>query len=93
MARKKMHWRSWEWLSTPKTLGDMGFRDLALFNQSMLAKQGWRLLIELDSLCTRVLKGRYFPDTDFWNAPKPCSSSYTWRSILHGHDLLVQGIR
>ena len=71
----------------------MGFRDLALFNQAMLAKQGWRLLTDPTSLCARVLKGRYFPVTDFWNAPKPRTSSFTWRSILHGRELLKQGIQ
>jgi hypothetical protein len=71
----------------------MGFRDLMLFNQAMLGRQGWRLLTEPTSLCARVLKGRYYPHTDFWNAPKPRSASYTWRSILHGRDLLLQGVQ
>jgi hypothetical protein len=92
-GKKKMHWWSWEWLSTPKVLGGIGFRDLALFNQVMLAKQGWRLLTDQNSLRARLLKGRYFPHTDFWNAPKPRSSSYTWQSILYGRELLAQGIR
>jgi hypothetical protein len=75
-----------------KALAGMGFRDFALFNQAMLAKQGWRLLTYPNSLCARVLKGRYFPDSDFWIAGKPQSSSYTWRSILFGRDLLRQSI-
>jgi hypothetical protein len=91
-GRKKMNWRSWDWLSTPKVLGGMGFPDLPLFNQAMLAKQGWRLLTDPSSLCARVLKGRYYPDTDFWSATKPRPASYTWPSILHGRELLYQGV-
>jgi hypothetical protein len=90
-GRRKLHWRSWEWLSSPKSLGGMGFRDMVLFNQAMLGKQGWRLLTEPSSLCARVLKGRYFPHTDFWHATKPRSASYTWRSILFGRELLIRG--
>jgi hypothetical protein len=92
-GKRKVHWRSWEWLSTPKSLGGLGFRDFSLFNQAMLGKQSWRLLTEPNSLCARVLKGRYFPHCDFWDAPKLRSSSYTWRSILFGQELVKAGIR
>jgi len=91
-GRKKMHWRSWEWLTTPKAMGGMGFRDMELFNQAMLGKQCWRILTCQDSLCSKVLKGRYFPHCDFWQAPQPRSSSYTWRSLMHGKKLLEKDI-
>jgi hypothetical protein len=58
----------------------------------MLGKQAWRLITNPSSLCARVLKGRYYPHTDFLHAVKPRSSSFTWRSILVGRDLLVRGI-
>jgi hypothetical protein len=92
-GKKKMHWRSWEWLSTPKALGGMGFRDLVLFNQAMLGRQCWRLLTDPSSLCARLLKGRYFPECDFWDAPVPRSSSFTWRSISFGMQLVKKGAR
>jgi hypothetical protein len=90
---KKMHWRSWEWLSSPKSLGGLGFRDFGLFNQAMLAKQCWRLVTCHESLCARVLKGRYFPESEFFAAGKPRSCSFTWCSILHWRKLLVAGLR
>jgi hypothetical protein len=37
-GRKKMHWRSWAWLLSPKSLGGLGFRDFCIFNQAMLGK-------------------------------------------------------
>jgi hypothetical protein len=92
-GKKKMHWRSWDWLTTPKCLGGLGFRDLILFNQAMLGRQCWRLLTDPSSLCARVLKGRYFPDCDVWDAPQTRSASYTWRSICHGMILVKKGIR
>ena len=45
------------------------------------------------SLCAGVLKARYYPSCDFWNAPTPRSSSYTWRSILFGKRLVEKGLR
>jgi hypothetical protein len=37
-GKRKLHWRSWEWLSAPKKLGGMGFQDMVLFNQAMLGR-------------------------------------------------------
>jgi hypothetical protein len=51
-------------MSYPKDRGGMGFCDLQLFNDAMLAKLSWRLLESLNSLCARVLKGRYYPEGD-----------------------------
>jgi hypothetical protein len=70
----------------------MGFRDMAIFNQAMLGKQCWRLLTDANSLCAKVLKGRYYPEGDFWTAKCPRSSSYTWRSLMYGKQLLQKGL-
>jgi hypothetical protein len=64
-GKKKMHWKSWNWLTMPKFMGGMGFRDMKIFNQAMLARQCWRLITEPDSLCARVLRRRYFQKAYF----------------------------
>lgn len=75
-----------------KNKGGMGFRDLRCFNLAMLGKQGWRLLIRADSLCARVLKGRYFHDSDFVHARRKKHASNTWRAILAGREALQTGL-
>lgn len=71
----------------------MRFRDLTLFNLSLLAKQGWRLLMNPGSLVAHIFKAKYYLYTSFLNAPCLPGMSYSWRSILAGREVLKMGIR
>lgn len=90
--KRKLHWKKWKDIAIPKGEGGMGFRDFELFNQAMLAKQGWRLLTSPDSLCARVLKGKYYHDHEFMSAKNKRGSSHIWRAILHGREGLKLGL-
>ncbi|KAA3482707.1 reverse transcriptase [Gossypium australe] len=57
-GKQGIHWCQWQNLSTPKDEGGMGFRDMAKFNLALLAKQGWRILNNPDSLVAKVGSGK-----------------------------------
>ena len=65
---RKIHWRSWDKLTVAKKKGGMGFRDLRAFNLAMLARQGWRLMQEKESLFYKCFSARYFPRSYFLDA-------------------------
>lgn len=56
----KVHWFGWDKMLVSKRDGGIGFHDFEAFNQALLAKQGWRELTNLESLCVLVLRGRYY---------------------------------
>ena len=89
---RKIPWVAWPKMCMSKKAGGMGLRDLEAFNQAVLAKQGWRILINENSLMTRVLKGKYFPSCSFIDAKQGSNMSFTWRSILQARPVLMKGL-
>ena len=87
-----MCWISWDKMTKPKAGGGLGFRDIQLFNQALLAKQAWRILTKPNNLLARILIGKYCHKQSFLKAQCPVACSHGWRSILHGRDLLVGNI-
>jgi hypothetical protein len=75
-----------------KRCGGLGFRELDSFNVALLAKQGWPLVMNLDSLAAKVLKEKYFPDSTFLSATLGSRPSYMWRSIWNAQPLLKEGL-
>ncbi|XP_075515386.1 putative mitochondrial protein AtMg00310 [Primulina tabacum] len=91
-GKRKLHWKTWDFLSQAKSKGGLGFRKLAEFNRALLANQLWRLIQYPDSLAGRVLKGRYFRHGPILQASLGNNPSYIWRSILWSRDILVKGL-
>lgn len=58
---------------------------------AMLAKQCWRLLEDLDSLCAKVLRDSYYPGGNRLKAKLNSGSSCTWQSIIVGLETFRRG--
>lgn len=87
-GKRKICWVSWENLTNPKSLGGLGFRDIILFNQALLAKIAWRLITKPDCLLARVLLGKYCHKSSFLKV-NHSTSSHGWEGILWRRDLLL----
>jgi hypothetical protein len=77
----KISWLTWDGMGESKKCGGIGFRKLNSFNVAPLAKQGWRLVMNLDSLAARVFKEKYFPASTFLSSTLGRRPPYMWRSI------------
>nr|GMD63473.1 uncharacterized protein LOC109159432 [Ipomoea batatas] len=63
-----IHWLSWSRMFMPKDCGGLGYKRIHEFNIALLAKQGWRLLSNPESLASRLLRARYYSLGNFLDA-------------------------
>ncbi|CAN1250054.1 Uncharacterized mitochondrial protein AtMg00310 [Linum perenne] len=91
--KRSIHWTNKKILATAKMWGGLGFRDFDCFNRVMLAKTTWRALSCQNALWFKILKGRYFPHTDFLKSKKDSSASWIWGSIWEGKEEMIKGLR
>ncbi|GAU48580.1 hypothetical protein TSUD_369510 [Trifolium subterraneum] len=87
---KKLCWVSWVNFCLPKDKGGLGVKDLELFNQSLLCKWKWRLLVDTGAVWYGLLRFRY--ENQFDNllsrgglSPKATDSIW-WRDMVRVGD-------
>lgn len=80
---KKIHWLTWEKLSSLKKKVGSGFRNLYAFNLSFLAKQGWKSICSSRSIIDRGSRWR-IPRGDSQNlGGQMASSSHSFLGFFH----------
>jgi hypothetical protein len=91
-GKRKTHWIGWDSMLRPKSQGGVGFRDMRLFNQALLAKKAWRLIFFPNTLCAQILKAKYYPNGVLIETVFTGDGSPTWHAVEHGLELLKLGV-
>ncbi|XP_037491748.1 uncharacterized protein LOC119369495 [Jatropha curcas] len=86
---KGLCWVSWDRMSRPKCFGGLGFKKL--HETKVLWGNAWKLLSAPNSFVARLLKAKYFPNTNFLNAQLGCNPSFVWRSLHDCQELIRKG--
>lgn len=91
--RRGISWLSWDAMSTSKSKGGMGFRNLYGFNIALLGKNCWNFIKKPQSLVARVFKARYYPNSHFLHASVSLGSSYVWSGIMTAKNSIFKGYK
>ncbi|XP_060960786.1 uncharacterized protein LOC133031321 [Cannabis sativa] len=83
--------KAWDNLCLPKSRGGLGFRKTGEMNKALLAKWGWAMLIEDQSLCCQVLRAKYLRGKKFFESSCKDSDSWFWKNVVRTKDILKKG--
>lgn len=89
---RKMCWVSWDKLTFPKSAGGLGFKEIEVFNDALLAKHTWRLLKNPTSLLGQTVLNKYCLDDGIMECSAPNSACHGWRGILAGREIIKKGL-
>lgn len=65
---------------------------MADVNKAMIAKLGWRLITNEDSMWSRALLAKYCRRFDYLSASERGGKSWIWRSLLQVRDIIKAGL-
>ena len=92
-GERKVHLVAWENVNRAKVEGGLGIKSMRQVNAAFLAKLGWRLLAEPQSLWSRILRAKYCEnrcDIDMFK--EKANASNAWRGIIQNVDIVRKGV-
>jgi len=92
-STRKIHLAHWNIITKPRDMGGLGIRSMRQLNSAQLAKLGWRVITESESLWSRVLRTKYCKGRASLEAfsVKP-TDSLIWRGIVEQVEVLRKGL-
>lgn len=89
---KKIHWIGCDTLCMQKRGRGLGLRQFSIFNQALLAKQVWLMLIQPHSLIARLFRALQYLNSSLLAITLGSKPSPYWRGLLWGKEVLNKGI-
>lgn len=75
---KYMALKAWDKICKPKREGGFGLRKFKDINSALLAKLGWKVAGNEQTLWTNMLRSKYLKGKSIFEIPKAKGSSYVW---------------
>lgn len=79
--KKKYHMTKWDYLTSPKEFGGLGFIYTRAMDVALLAKWIYKLESGGDNLCLRLLRKKYTQGKSFFIQTKPRGMSQFWQGL------------
>lgn len=70
IKRINIHWKKWKDISKVKGKGGLEFCEIQYFNTDLLARYVWRIMTTQNLFVSKVVKGRYFPNSTILETKK-----------------------
>ncbi|KAL9691395.1 hypothetical protein QQ045_011817 [Rhodiola kirilowii] len=90
---RRIYWCKYGKLCKDKMDEGVGFKELSIFNDALLAKQIWRLMEKLENLVSRLLRMKYYRDSSPISCKLRNRPSLVWRSIWTAGQNIKQWIQ
>ena len=92
--KKKVQLVNWETITSLKEHGGLDLKTTHGMNLAFMAKVGWRLIVENQSLWAQVLTCKYIKgDIDITKLTNKPASSNLWKGVASAADILLKGTR
>lgn len=78
-----MHTLKWKEFCKPIVDGGLKIRDAISNNLALLGKTCWRRLDD-NLLCSKILKAKYCPKSNLWEAKYIKGNAWFWRGFVDG---------
>ncbi|KAL9679475.1 hypothetical protein QQ045_017337 [Rhodiola kirilowii] len=79
-------------LQQKKSVGGLGFKYLAVFNEAMLLKIAWRMVKFPSILMSRLLLAKYCKGETIFDASLGGRPSHLWRGVMKSIKFLLEGL-